>query len=90
MLECTVLYALAIYMIFFLCNYAELFSDLRNWLFPKLHPKAAYAVQCPVCFSFWSLSAMSLFTGFTPLVLCVPPVCLFMDLTFQKLRDGCK
>lgn len=90
MLESVILTSLGVYLSFFIVNYAELFTGVRQWVSPRLHPKVAYALACPVCYAFWGLSAVSLFTGFTPLVVCVPPVCLFLDLAFHKLKDGCK
>lgn len=81
---------LSLYFAFFLVNYAEIFAGIREWVFPRLWSKAVYVLGCPICFAFWSLVALSLFVGFTPLIFCVPPATLFLDLIFNKLRDGCK
>jgi hypothetical protein len=89
MLDTVILTALSIWFAFFVVNYAELFDPLRQWIFPRLHPKLRYAITCPICFATWCLVAFSLFTGFTPLLLYVPPCCLLFDLIFNKLRDGC-
>lgn len=90
MLETVILTSICAWFAFFLLNYAEIFDGLREWVFPRLHPTALYIVGCPVCITFWALAAYSLFTGFTPLILYVPVCTLFIDLAFNKLRDGCK
>lgn len=85
-LEQVVLTALAIWFVFFLINHADLTAKVRNALMPALPRWLSYPLQCAICFSFWLLAAFSLFTGWNPLILCVPPVTLGIDLSFRRLQ----
>lgn len=84
-LEIVILNALLIWFLHFLINHAELFAPLRTALMPLLPRWIRYPLECSLCLAFWLLAAMSLFTGWTPLVLWVPPVTLGLDLCYQRL-----
>ncbi len=88
MLEAVLINALAIWLAFFLVNHAELTARLRAAVMPVLPRWLATLVSCPLCASFWSLVAVSLFVGFTPMVLLVPQVVLFIDLAFLRLKPA--
>ena len=91
MLETTVILALVIWFFFFGFNHAEMTAGLRRVILPWLYPRLSYVAQCPICAAFWTMGAVSLFyLGFTPLLFTVPVCTLFIDLIFNKLRDGCK
>lgn len=85
--------ALGLWFAFFLINYAEVFTNLRNRITPFLWarwPGIAYVLSCPLCFAWWCLVGYCMATvSLTPLLVTVPPLVLFIDLAFHKLRDGC-
>ncbi len=88
MIEILLFYVLAIWFAYYLTNHAEmsLLVKLRAAVFPVLPGWLAYSIQCAFCFSWWVLTALSLFTGWTPLMVLCPPVCLFVELTYQRLK----
>lgn len=90
MLETVILNAIAFWGLFFLVNHADLFSRVRNAVMPVLPRWLAYPIQCAFCASFWTLAAFSLFTGWTPMILWVPPCVLFVDQGFRGLTKYAK
>jgi hypothetical protein len=84
-LETTILAALSLWAVFYLINYADILNKPRDF-FKKFSPNwLKYLLSCALCFSFWALTAISLFVGFTPLILWTPVVTLFVELGFRKL-----
>lgn len=76
----------ALWFAYFLVNHAEMFARLRQAVMPALPGWIRYVLECAICFSFWILAALSLFTGWTPLLVMCPPCVLFADLTFRRLK----
>ena len=89
MIESIVKWSLGLFFAFYLLNHSELFARVRGWLFPRLWSKAVYALECALCSAFWVLLVYSLFTGFTPLIFCVPPCCLMLNLVYLNLKSVC-
>lgn len=87
-LETVILFSLAFWFFFYLANHAKITEKIRNALSPVFPNWIKGAATCALCSSFWVLAAFSLFTGFTPLLLWVPPATLFIDLTYQKLTEN--
>ncbi len=88
MLEAIVVYSLAIWMVFFLVNHAEMFNTVRAVIAPKLPRWLKYSLSCALCFGWWTCVAVSLFFSgsFALLNVCCPPAVLFLDLSFRRLR----
>lgn len=87
-LETVVLVSLAVWMAFYVVNHAEMTVRLRETALPLLPKWLAYPLTCAICFGWWVMAAFSLLTGFTPLLLLVPPVTLLIDLAYQRLRPN--
>lgn len=86
---------------FYLINHAAIFSRLRAALAPLIPCWLKTLLKCPLCVSFWGLilaqllylalwlfSAASLFVGFIPLAVICPPAVLFVELAYQRLKNG--
>lgn len=86
MLEAILLNSLALWGAFFLVNHAEITAKPRGAIMPILPRWLATLVSCPLCVTFWGLVAVSLFTGFTPMILWVPQLVLFIDCAYLRLR----
>ena len=81
-----IFFTTAIWFLYFLVNHAEIFSRLRQATMPALPRWISYALECSICFSFWILAALSLFIGWTPLLLMCPPFVLMFDLSYRRLK----
>ena len=81
-----IFFTATIWFLYFLVNHAEMFSRLRQAAMPALPKWISYVLQCSVCFSFWLLAALSLFTGWTPLLLVCPPFVMMFDLSYRRLK----
>lgn len=86
MTEALLFWTLSLWFAFYLVNHAELFDRLRGAVIPVLPRWLAYPLQCGACFTFWTLSALSLFIGFTPLCVLCPPCVLMFDLIYRRLK----
>jgi hypothetical protein len=90
-LESVILLSLALWLLYFLVNHAEMFRRLRTAVMPALPNWLRYPLECALCLPFWVLVAASLLTGWTPMVLWVPPVVLGLDLCYRRLSGkGCE
>jgi hypothetical protein len=89
-MEAVLACAIAVWFGFYLINHARLFDRLRAALSPLLPGWLKSLLHCPLCVCFWAMSALSLFTGWIPLIVLAPPCTLFIELAFQKLRNGKK
>lgn len=85
-MEAILLYCLTVFFAFFLINHADVLSKPRNALAPLVPSWMKYPLKCALCFTFWTTSALSLFWGFTPVIFYAPPLVMFMDLIFQRLK----
>jgi len=81
-----IVYSLSLFFVTYLINYAEIFSKIRNALFPVLPWFVLKAVSCGFCLSFWVMLVSGFFLGHSILLLCVPVFVLFLDTIFQRLR----
>ena len=79
-------WTLAIWFGYYLVNHAQMFDRLRTAAMPALPGWLRYALECAICFSFWILAALSLFTGWTPMLLMCPPCTLIFDLVYRRLK----
>jgi len=84
-LAAAILYAMAFWMGFFLLTYAEITGSIRKGIYPKLPSWLIKLVICPLCVTFWGLAAVSLFVGYTPMMIYCPPMVLFLDLVYKRL-----
>lgn len=87
LLEQAILFSLTLWSAFYLVNHADLTAKVRNAVFPVLPRWLAYPLQCAFCSTVWVLVAISLFTGFTPLLLWSPPLTLGLDLAYRRLSN---
>lgn len=76
----------ALWFVYFLINHAEVTAKVRAALFPALPTWLATLLACPLCLAFWTLCAISLFWGWTPLTLWCPPCVLMWDLAFRRMQ----
>lgn len=84
-LETAVLHALAFWFVFYVVNYSTLLRRMRGPLYGRLPEWARTLLRCPLCTSFWVYVGVCAFSGYTPLVLWVPPLVLIIDLVYRKL-----
>lgn len=80
--------SLALWFAFYIVNHAELTKPLRDAMVPIMPGWLAYAISCALCFSFWTLTVLSLFVGFSPLLLTCPPTTLFINLLYLRLKPS--
>lgn len=85
-MEGLLLYCLAVYFVFYLLNHAVMTEWLRKAIGPLAPRLLREMVSCGFCFTWWSTLALSLLVGFNYFLLCAPPVVLFMDGIYRKLR----
>lgn len=86
MIDQILVLSLFVFFVYYLLNHATLFERLRAAVLPVLPHWIANSLQCAFCFTWWSLAAFSLFTGWNPFPLLCPPVVLGMDLVYRRLR----
>lgn len=84
-LEATILWALAIWAVFFVANHAELTRRVREAVLPVLPRWLASLLTCPFCISWWGMLIFCIGGGYTPLLLTCPPIVLIIDKMFVKL-----
>ncbi len=87
MLNSTITYAAAIWFAFFVINHAEITAKLRDALAPLAPSFLKRLLGCALCTGFWTMSAITLYTGYTPLLLTVPVATLFIELTYLRLTS---
>jgi len=76
----------ALWFLYFMVNHAEMFSRLRQAAMPALPKWISSMLSCAICFSFWIMAALSLFVGWTPMLLMCPPFVLMFDLSYRRLK----
>lgn len=84
-LEGVALWSIGLWFAFYLVNHAELTTGIRAAVKPALPGWFVRVVTCPLCATWWTLAALSLFLGLTPLMLWCPPVVLWAELGYQRL-----
>lgn len=91
MLSSIIIYALYIFFVFYIFNYAEILDLPRKWFMATLPTWMQYSFRCAFCFSFWVTLALFYFFAL-PLgfVFTTPPLLLFCDLTYKYLKSNGK
>lgn len=79
------IYCFSIFFVAYMLKYASIFDRLRAAAMPALPGWLQTLLSCSFCLAFWITAALSLFTGFTPMILAAPPCVLLIDLTYRKL-----
>ncbi len=79
------IYCFSIFFVAYMLKYASIFDRLRTAAVPALPGWLQTLLGCSFCLAFWITAALSLFTGFTPMILAAPPCVLLIDLTYRKL-----
>ncbi len=88
MIDSVLLNAVAVWFVYYALAYAGITRSLRGALKP-ISPKWVVTLfSCPVCASFWPVTAFSIFTGYYPFIFWVPPTVLFIDLAYHRLSGG--
>lgn len=85
-LESVILSAIVLWFAFYLVNHADITAKVRAAVLSAIPGWMASLISCALCSSFWVLAAISLFTGFTPMLFWVPPTVLFIDLAYRRLK----
>ncbi len=86
MLETVILLSLSAWFVFYVINHATLLAAPRRVIGPILWPWLRKLLSCPICLCFWAMCALTLFTGFVAPLLACPPLTLFCELAFQRLK----
>lgn len=85
--EFLLFYSLFLFFIHFLLNHSEILNKPREILMPLLPNLISYIIQCPLCLTFWTTLIMWWITGLSVYyVVAAPPVVLFLDLIYRKLK----
>lgn len=85
-MEALLLYCLQVYFVYYLLNHATMFDKVRAAILPALPWWLRELIECPFCVGFWVTFVLSLLVGFSYLILCAPPVVLFMDAAYCRLK----
>jgi len=86
-----IFHSLGLFFAFYLLNHSDLFAPFRDWLFPKLYSKIAYAATCSLCFSWWCMVAEFLIRGIPGALVVTVPICtLFLNLAYLNLKGVCE
>lgn len=89
-LETVVLASISLWFAFYVVNHAEVTRKVRAGLLPALPGWITDLIECPICASFWALTAFTLLVGYTPLMWVCPPIVLLLDLIYRRLSGkGC-
>lgn len=86
-----ILFAVSLWFLYYLLNYADLTRPVSTWLKRQLGPKLGYPLSCAFCWPFWvTLTGYIVYPDWTFwTVLVVPAIHLFIDLTYQRLSGNC-
>lgn len=81
-------YCLGIFFGFHLLNHSDIAAPFRNWLYPRLHEKVAYAMSCAFCLTSW-ITLIIWVAGFVPIpyLFAAPVVNLFLVKIYDHLSD---
>lgn len=84
MFEFLIFYCLLIFFWFYLLNNSDILAPARGWIYPKLSPNIAYALQCIFCSTFWATLILA-YIGYVPFfwTFQAPVVTLFMLKIFN-------
>jgi hypothetical protein len=78
--------AFALFFLFWLLNHSLILAGFKEKLFGVLPDKVKYALECPLCASFWMLLPISYLQN-NPLhyQLSIPAIVMFLELIRAKL-----
>jgi hypothetical protein len=79
-------YCLYMFFAFYIGNHSPLTEELRQEWLPRFPHWMAYSYSCAFCFTFWVGLALNFFGPFNPIVFAAPPVVLFINLAFERLK----
>lgn len=88
MLEATLLYALALYLVFHVASRAEILSKPRGWVLRVCPGWLTYPLGCALCFSWWLalvLNVLDIVPVSLMVFLAVPVVNMVLDLMVRAL-----
>lgn len=85
--------------VFYMLNHATILNNARSALSLITPRFFVNLIKCPICVSFWAMlglqvmhlalfviGAITLFIGYIPAIVICPPLTLFMELAYQRLK----
>lgn len=91
MIAALLIYCLQLWFAFYIVNHSPILEEQREIWFPRLGYAVCYSISCAFCFTFWSTLALQfIFPGLEAFVLAAPPIVLFINLIFERLKNDNK